>query len=106
MVVAALGSGNDNNYTAAPSGMTLRLEDVGGGVQGNYQTTLGLDGCVGIADKIQASIGGSGTLTNTQDTATAWATVLFALTEEVAAGHPAMRRIGMPMYGVGGVRVQ
>lgn len=84
MLVACDGSADDNNRTTIPTGFTAALEDTGAGTNNAFVTTAGTpDGSVAAFYLVQAGIGSSGALTDTQAAADPWASVLFALKPEL-----------------------
>lgn len=80
MLLAINGSADDNTRSPIPSGYTARFEDTGASTQNCFVSTAGNpDGSVALHTLLQTTAAATGTVTDTQAAADAWASVLIAL---------------------------
>jgi hypothetical protein len=88
-IAAIAGAGGDIDIL--PTGTAAAFEDSGGGTQNCYAAT---QGAIGVSYKLQASAGGTGSLTSTFTAAVAWVTRTVALEPDTGSGQPAAKRMG------------
>jgi len=99
MLVALDGSGAAYARTTLPTGFAAGFEDVGLGVQNEYNTILGTPpGSVACHYLTQLAIGASGAFIDTQSGSAAWASILIALEPLAGASvtRPALARASLP----------
>ena len=94
MILACNGSADDNARSTLPANYIPALEDTTAAIQNCYISTAGTpDGSAALHYLLQTTAASTGTVTDTQAAADAWASVLVAL-EPAAAGTP----VSMPGY--------
>jgi hypothetical protein len=95
MVLYIAASASTASISTLPTGTAAAFEDTGGGTQNCYTATQGAIGCSYI---LQASAGGTGSLTSTFAASEQWVTRTVALEPDVSSGQPAAKRVGGVMF--------
>jgi hypothetical protein len=99
MLLALDGSAGAYPRSPLPAGFAAAFEDVGAGLQNEYNTVLGTPpGSAACHYKIQLAVGASGGFVDTQQASAPWASVLLALEPIAGASvtRPALARAALP----------